>query len=183
MKAALAKFELGFRCYATALIKPKLSSYMSHRLNLPTTFQRSFATTTSTMSAVPLLLCGKFTGHVAAVSEAVKPEFEIAHHSPSTADAIACLSKRPMPVRAVIMGGGFSPDDFAAVRSIPGGKSIPWLRPAHTSPDGKTAPPRGGPPSAEVIAARCKKGLEGKSELFMDDGRVQSWKDGEIWYF
>lgn len=88
-----------------------------------------------------------------------------------------------MPVRAVIMGAGFSPDDFNAVRSTPGGKKVPWLRPAHTNPDGNTAPPSGGPPSAEVTAARCKEGLEGKARLFKQDGTVEGWEEGEVWYF
>lgn len=90
---------------------------------------------------------------------------------------------RPVPVRAVVMGAGFSPDDFNAVRSIPGGTKLPWLRPAHTNPNGKTVPPRGGPPSSEEIATRCKKGLEGKEELFRADGIVDGWKEGEVWYF
>jgi hypothetical protein len=135
------------------------------------------------MAPMPLLLCGRFPGHVAAASEAVKPEFEVVHHSPSTEDAIVYLSTTPFPVRAIIMGAGFSPDDFTAVRSIPGGKGVPWLRPAHTNPDGKTAPPAGGPPSAEAVAARCKKGLEGKAGLFREDGTVEGWEEGEVWYF
>jgi hypothetical protein len=135
------------------------------------------------MAAIPLLLCGKIPAHVAAVSKAVLPTFEIIHHSSSTADAIAYLSVRPVPVGAVIMGAGFSPDDFKAVRSIPGGTMLPWLRPAHTNPDGKIAPPRGGPPTSEGIAARCKKGLEGKAELFKADGSVEGWQEGEVWYF
>jgi hypothetical protein len=135
------------------------------------------------MAPIPLLLCGKFPGHRAAVHEAVQPLFIIAHDSPTAEDAIAYLSTNPVPVRAVIMGAGFSPAEFNAVRSTPGAEGIPWLRPAHTNPDGKTAPPVGGPPSAEAIAARCAKGLEGKAKRFDEDGSVEGWEQGEVWYF
>lgn len=135
------------------------------------------------MAPIPLLLCGKFTTHRVAVSLAVQPLFFIIHVAGSTDDAIAYLSTRPMPVRAVIMGAGFTPDEFNAVRSTPGAKEIPWLRPAHTNPDGKTAPPPGGPPSAEAVAERCVKGLEGKAELFKGDGSVEAWEEGSVWYF
>jgi hypothetical protein len=138
---------------------------------------------TQTMAPIPLLLCGQFPAHRATVVEAVKPDFEIIHQSSSTEDAIAYLSTRPMPVRAVIMGAGFSPTEFAAVRSTPGATDVPWLRPAHTNPDGKTAPPPGGPPSPEAVAKRCTKELEGKVELFREDGTVEGWREGEVWYF
>ena len=81
------------------------------------------------------------------------------------------------------MGAGFYSDDFMAVRSTPGGTKLPWLRPAHTNPDGKTAPPPGAPPSSEAIATRCRKGLEGKAELFKADGRAEGLEEGEVWYF
>lgn len=81
-------------------------------------------------------------------------------------------------VKCIVMGGGFSPDDFNEVRAIAteaGG--VAWFRPAFTAP-GSTVGKPGSPPSAEEVAESVRKALEAKKDL-LNGGHGRD----EVWYF
>ncbi|KAK8073143.1 hypothetical protein PG996_006491 [Apiospora saccharicola] len=137
---------------------------------------------------IPVLLCGKIPGHIQATTEIMKPEFEIVEVCSSLEAARTAVNERLSPSsalptekkpRVVLMGGGFTQDDFASVyESVEGAKSVPWVRPAIMKPgaEDKAAIAKG-PPSAEDVASRIRKLLE--EHL----GELREGKgEGEIWW-
>ena len=88
----------------------------------------------------------------------------------------APADKRP---RVVLMGGGFTQDDFVSVyEGAAGAQSVPWIRPAIMKPgaEDRAAIARG-PPSAEDVAGRLRTLLEAHlGEL--REGRGA----GEVWW-
>ncbi|KAF7541638.1 hypothetical protein G7054_g369 [Neopestalotiopsis clavispora] len=139
---------------------------------------------------IPVLLCGKFPTHTKATNEILRPEFEEAttavkallsgdvNKQALTLDGIAY--DRP---RVVIMGGGYSHADFAAIYDddslASGARSVPWVRPLGTKP-GASPENRlpAQPPSAEEIAGRVRRTLD--EHL----GALREGEDcaGQIWW-
>lgn len=80
-------------------------------------------------------------------------------------------------ISLIVMGGGFSQQDFEEARAAPAADSVLWLRPIQTSSGYDGPPPQGYPP-AEQVAARVRKALE----KYEGDLRAGKGK-GETWYF
>ncbi|KAK7913795.1 hypothetical protein PG985_011498 [Apiospora marii] len=137
---------------------------------------------------IPVLLCGKIPGHIQATTEIMKPEFEIVEVCSSLDAARTALAERLSPwsvspaekrPRVVLMGGGFTQDDFSSVyEGVEGAKSVPWVRPAIMKPGAEDrAAIAQGPPSAEDVAGRLRKLLEGH----LGDLR-EGRGEGEVWW-
>ena len=89
----------------------------------------------------------------------------------------AATTGAPKP-RVVLMGGGFTHEDFLSVHdAVEGAKSVPWVRPAMMKPGAEaTAADAQGPPSAEVVAGRLRKTLEEHlGELREGKGQGKIW--------
>lgn len=139
--------------------------------------------------SIPLILAGKFPGHRAAVTEILKPEFQskfpfshptsvlnlftVVKECPSVEairEYLAAMPRYDAPA-AIIIGGGFSPSEFAEARSVPGADKVAWMR-------ADTSKATGGPPSPEAVAKRVRESCEDhKSELSQREGA------GEVWMF
>lgn len=138
-----------------------------------------------TIPPIPILLCGKIPGHITAVTEVVKPEAQIIKACSTAEDAKAMITalmssatidgvKYPKP-KAIIMGGGFSNDDFQSIYdSVDGAKSVAWIRPGGFKP-GNSLPPK--PPSAEFVATSVRKVLDAHL-VDLKDGRGA----GDTWF-
>ncbi|ETS85930.1 hypothetical protein PFICI_03955 [Pestalotiopsis fici W106-1] len=155
--------------------------------------------TPSTLEPIPVLLCGKFPSHTKATSEILQPEFKvikICTNPSEAATAVKALfsssgssngnnNSNSKPIldgieydrpRVVIMGGGYSHADFAAIHNVvDGARSVPWVRPLGTKPDGPERLPAQ-PPSAGEIAGRVRRVLdEHLGELREGGGAGQIW--------
>ncbi|KAK6065522.1 hypothetical protein SCUP234_11338 [Seiridium cupressi] len=144
----------------------------------------------ATSSPIPVLLCGEFPSHIQATTEIVKPEYRVIKVcrspaeaestitslvSPSTTSATIDGVDYPRP-RVIIMGGGYSPADFAAIYdTVDGAKSMPWVRPIGTKPGGPGLP--AGPPPAEEIAGRVRRTLDEHAEEIREGKGA-----GEVWW-
>ncbi|KAK7961578.1 uncharacterized protein PG986_002403 [Apiospora aurea] len=136
---------------------------------------------------IPVLLCGKIPDHIKAVTEILKPEFEIIDVCSSLDAARTAISKRLSlsasdagKPRVVLMGGGFTQDDFLAVYdSVEGAKSVPWVRPAIMKPGAEDSDAIArGPPPAEAVAGRIRKTLEAR----LEELRGGKGFEGEVWW-
>ncbi|KAF2738938.1 hypothetical protein EJ04DRAFT_7739 [Polyplosphaeria fusca] len=143
----------------------------------------------STSTPIPILLCGTIVSHQEATSEIVQPDFEVikicASIEESRTYATALLTAPEYPVAMdgttyrkpaiVIMGGGFSNDDFHSIfDEVDGVKSVPWIRPAVMRPGGikPTAPY-----ASEVVAKKVRKCLDAHAEDIKEGKGA-----GEIWW-
>ncbi|KAI9879113.1 MAG: hypothetical protein M1823_006873 [Watsoniomyces obsoletus] len=132
--------------------------------------------------AVPLILCGKIEGNIKSMCASLAPEYDIIHVVRTTDDAKSELpallkgdSVKPSSgfgsntdassptsgteVKAVIVGGGYSPDEFEAIKSaVDGTKPLPFIRADTSKPRPAGAPP--GPPPPSEIRERLMKALE-----------------------
>lgn len=75
----------------------------------------------------------------------------------------------------IVMGAGYSHDDFSSIReTVAGAASVPWVRPSTAKP-GAQRPSH--PPPAEEIAGRLRKTLDEHLE------EIQAGKGaGEVWW-
>ncbi|RMZ79145.1 hypothetical protein DV738_g3512, partial [Chaetothyriales sp. CBS 135597] len=132
------------------------------------------------MSKVPVLLLGKIEGHIVAVSRGLLPEYDVIHNvrsveaaeseipallkgepvQPSSGFGSNYKSSNPVSgslIKAVIVGGGFTPEEFQTVEKIVNdARPLPIFR-ADTS----RAPPNAtGPPPTDVITGRILRALK-----------------------
>ncbi|KAJ5110700.1 hypothetical protein N7532_001235 [Penicillium argentinense] len=149
------------------------------------------------MLPIPLVLCGKAPRVAIAVRDGLRPTYEAIHIVTSVEAGIAdipslLLGNRPQVTDpdnlgsqrygrqplAVIIGGGYSDADFAAMReSCHGISTVPWLRHAiTTSPPPNSSKPILGPEYGKEIAERVTRCLRDLA----DDGKLNS--DG-VYYF
>ncbi|KAI1848444.1 hypothetical protein JX265_008774 [Neoarthrinium moseri] len=139
---------------------------------------------------IPVLLCGKIPSHVQATTDILKPEYRVIKVCTDPAEARAAVTALLSPSiatpsidgtdyprpRIVIMGGGYSPQVFSEIYdNVDGAKTVPWIRPVGTKPDGPGLP--AGPPPAEEIAGRVRKALDEHSEE-IENGKGA----GEVWW-
>ncbi|KAK8075869.1 hypothetical protein PG997_010532 [Apiospora hydei] len=142
----------------------------------------------TSIAPISVLLCGKIPDHIKAVTEILKPEFEIIEVCSSLDAARNAISKRlssssssdAEKPRVVLMGGGFTQDDFLSVYdSVEGAKSVPWVRPAIMKPGAEDSDAIArGPPPAEAVAGRIRKTLEGR----LEELRAGKGFEGEVWW-
>ena len=100
--------------------------------------------------------------------EADKPSSGLG--SNTTNASIATSGRHPVP-KAIIVGGGFTPDEFDELRTISGAGNLPWLR-ADVS--------AGGPSSGDEIASRIKKCF---AEHDLVPGGDSAKHTGTVWDF
>eukprot|EP01111_Echinosteliopsis_oligospora_P008551 TRINITY_DN2431_c0_g1_i1.p1 TRINITY_DN2431_c0_g1~~TRINITY_DN2431_c0_g1_i1.p1 ORF type:complete len:147 (+),score=52.63 TRINITY_DN2431_c0_g1_i1:28-441(+) len=131
----------------------------------------------------PILLCGKMQGHIQATCSIVQPDFRVIKVCSTLEDANSNItthmsSSAPEKPKIIVMGGGFSNEDFKSIYdNVPGANSVPWIRPIGTKEGAGGGPPQGGPPPADEVAARLRKVLD----AHLDD--IKSGKGaGEVWW-
>lgn len=84
-------------------------------------------------------------------------------------------SALPSP-QLVIMGGGYSHDDFLSLYdAFEGTKTVPWIRPLGTKPGGPGLPPA--PPPATEVAARVRRVVDEHSQEIRSGAAA-----GQVWW-
>jgi hypothetical protein len=95
--------------------------------------------------------------------------------SPSASESATLDGTEYPRPQLVIMGGGYSHDDFLAIYdAVEGAKTVPWIRPMGTKPDGPGVPPI--PPPANEVATRVRRVVDEQAEdIRTGQGAGQIW--------
>ncbi|KAI1610641.1 hypothetical protein EDD37DRAFT_13215 [Exophiala viscosa] len=131
---------------------------------------------------IPVIILGKIPADQSAVTEALKPEYEVVKIFESVealADGLPALLESPdrKPAGA-FMGGIFTPEEFAAARAVPGASSFPWMRPIRTKPGNEHMMTPAHAPPPDMLAALARNSLDTHEEMIKERKGA-----GEVWYY
>ncbi|ETN38574.1 uncharacterized protein HMPREF1541_06611 [Cyphellophora europaea CBS 101466] len=150
------------------------------------------------MALTALVLCGKMPAHIQGLSKLLAPDgYDIIHvcstlpsalselpallgdqtppPTPSSGYGSNLTSATPIPgtaVRAILVGGGYSPDDFAQIKNACDAvRPLPYFRADISKPRPDGAAPTG-PPAPEELRRRVLEAMAGAER------EGQGWKAG-----
>ncbi|KIV80598.1 hypothetical protein PV11_08089 [Exophiala sideris] len=131
---------------------------------------------------IPLIILGKIPADQSAVTEALKPEYEVIKIFESVeafADGLSALLESPdrKPAGA-FMGGVFSHEEFDAARAVPEATSFPWMRPIRTKPGNEHMMTPAHAPPPDMLAALARNCLDVHEEVIKERKGAE-----QVWYY